>query len=151
MKKELMNPFGVQHCLSTAYHPQVNGLAKFALVNRETWDVKVSEVVYAYNTAVQTSTKHTPYKAMFGRMAGLPVDFNASSNYDANAKLKDVETDDSLECATKHQKKHSKQTLSKHKVHYDLKHGAAACFNVGSMALRQDFTCKKHKDGKGHM
>ena len=100
------------------------------------------------HTVVQTSTKHTPYKAIFGKMACLPVDFNASSNYDANAKLKDAETDDSLECAAKHQKKQSKQTLSKHKVHYDLRHGAAACFNVGSMVLRQDFTCKKHKGGK---
>jgi len=45
--------------------------------------------------------------------------FNASSNYDANAKLKDAETDDSFEWAAKLQKKQSKQTLSKHKVHYD--------------------------------
>ena len=100
------------------------------------------------HTVVQTSTKHTPYKAIFGKMAGLPVDFNASSNYDVNAKLKDAETDDSLECAAKHQKKRSKQTLSKHKAHYDLRHGAAACFNVGSVVLRQDFTFKKYKGGK---
>ena len=83
--KELMNVFGIQHRLTTAYHPQANGLderlnqtlvnslAKFAQENRDTWDKKMPEVVYAFNTAVQESRKHTLFEAMFGRMARLPV------------------------------------------------------------------------------
>ena len=67
VNKELINTFSKQHCLTTAYHPQANGLdewlnqtlvnslAKFAQENRETWDVKLPEVVYAYNTAVHPS------------------------------------------------------------------------------------------------
>ena len=31
----------------------VNSLAKFVQDNRETWDVKIPEVVYVYSTAVQ--------------------------------------------------------------------------------------------------
>ena len=135
----------------------MNSLAKFAQENRDTWDEKLPEVVYAYNTAVQESTKHTPFEAMFGRMARLPVDFNASINFDADAKLKefmDAKTNDSLERAAKRQKTEEavksniEQAQKKQKEYYDLKHGAAACFNVGSVVLKKDFTRKKRKGGK---
>ena len=42
----------------------VNSLAKFAQGNREMWDEKQQEIIYAYNTAVQECTKHTPFEAM---------------------------------------------------------------------------------------
>lgn len=62
---ELMKAFNIDHRLTTAYHPQANGLderynqtltnslAKFAQENRETWDEKLGAVVYSYNTAIQ--------------------------------------------------------------------------------------------------
>ena len=73
-----MKTFDIKHCLTTACHPQANGLderynqtitnaiAKFAQQCRKRWDEKVFEVVYAYNTTVQESTKYTPFEAMFG-------------------------------------------------------------------------------------
>ena len=68
--------------------------------------MKLPEVVFAYNTAVQESTKHTPFEAIFRRMARLPVNFNASSNFDAKLKeFMDAETDNSLEHVAKQQKK----------------------------------------------
>ena len=69
--------------------------------------MKLPEVVHAYNTAVQESTKHTPFEAIFRRMARLPVNFNASNNFEVDAKLKefmDAETDDSFERLAKQQK-----------------------------------------------
>ena len=114
VNEELMKVFGIQHRLTTAYHPQANGLderlnqtltnslAKFEQDNRETWDESLQEVVYAYNTAVQESTKHTPFEAMFGRVARLPVDFNAINNYDADVKLQEfmeADSPDTFECA----------------------------------------------------
>ena len=109
LNQQLMREFGIDHRLTTAYHPQANGLdetfnqtlvnslSKFAQENRYLWDAKLGEVVYAYNTAVQESTKHTPFEAMFGRMAHLPVDFNSSNHYDPDAVLEECCTSDKVD------------------------------------------------------
>ena len=65
----------------------VNALSKFAQKHRESWDEQLAEVVYAYNTAVQESTKRTPFEVMFGRKENLPIDFNAAATYDPDEKL----------------------------------------------------------------
>lgn len=169
VNNELMSVFGIQHRLTTAYHPQANGLdewlnqtlvnslAKFAQENRKTWDARLNEVVYAYNTAVQESTKHTPFEAMFRRVARLPIDFNATHGYDADVKqqqYQDAEDQESFELATKCRKtedairENIKKAQRKQKEYYDLKHGAATCFNVGSVVLKEDFTRKKRRVGK---
>lgn len=169
MNSELMNVFGIVHCLTTAYHPQANGLderlnqtlinslAKFSQDNQDAWDMRVQEVVYAYNTAVQESTKYTPFEAMLGRIARLPVDFIADSCYDADIKLEefaDAEREDSFEHDAKRQgmeiliKENIKKAQAKQKEYYDLKHSAASCFKVGSLVFKKDFQQKKRKGGK---
>ena len=132
LNEELMNVFGIQHRLTTPYHPQANGLderlnqtvvntlAKFAQENRETWDAKLQEVVYAYNTAVQESTKHTPFEAMFGRVGRLPVDFNANPAYNAevncrNSKMLKARIALNVPKNAKELKMLSEKTSSEHK------------------------------------
>ena len=100
LNAELTTTFGIKHRLTTAYHPQANGLderynqtlinslSKFAQQCRGKWDDKLAEVVYAYNTAVQESSRCTPFEAMFGRQAKLPIDFNLDKDYDPDKKLK---------------------------------------------------------------
>jgi len=73
-----------------------NSLAKFAQDHRSSWDEKLTEVVYAYNTAYQESTKCTPFEAMFGRQAKLPIDFNTESSYDLEQKLEEYHTNPCL-------------------------------------------------------
>lgn len=68
----------------------VNALSKFAQEHRESWDEHLAEVVYSYNTAVQESTRHSPFEVMFGRKGNLPIDFNIHATYDADAKLQGV-------------------------------------------------------------
>ncbi len=64
----LMNSFQIDHRLTTAYHPQANGLderfnqtlsnaiAKFSQNERSNWDERIPELVYAYNTSQQVSS-----------------------------------------------------------------------------------------------
>ena len=94
-----MKVSGIDHRLTTAYHPQANGLderfnqtlvnvlSKFHQINRDRWDEKLAEVVYSYNSAYQESSKHTPFEAMFGRVARLPVDINTDKQYDPDRML----------------------------------------------------------------
>lgn len=63
----LMESFQIDHRLTTAYHPQANGLderfnqtlcnaiAKVTGEEHDTWDERIPESVYAYNTSVQVS------------------------------------------------------------------------------------------------
>ena len=131
-----------------------NSLAKFAQDNRETWDESLQELVYAYNTAVQESTKHTPFEAVFGRVARLPVDFNAINNNEADVKLQEfmeADSPDIFERASKCRKTEEEikanieQAQKKQKEHYVLKHGAASCLDVSSVVLKKDFTRKGFK------
>ena len=103
VNRELMEQFRVEHRLTTAYHPQSNGLderynqtlitalGKFAQEKREAWDEKLGEVMYGYNTSVQDSTQHTPFEVMFGRMARLPVDINLAIHTDPDVKADNYE------------------------------------------------------------
>ena len=106
LNNNLTKQFGIKHRLTTPYHPQANGLderfnqtlvnavAKLTQDHRDTWDEKIGEVVFAYNTAVHESTKHTPFEVMFGRMAKLPIDFNLSEDYSPEEKVLDFEARD---------------------------------------------------------
>ena len=90
---ELTSVFGIKHRMTTPYHPQANGLderynqtlvnslAKYVQEKRNQWNEMLSEVVYAYNTAIQESTKYSPFEAIFGRKAKLPVEFNFKDHY----------------------------------------------------------------------
>ena len=100
---EMINVFGIKHRMTTAYHPQANGfnechnqtlvntVAKFVQKDQHTWDKKLSELVYAYNTAVHDSTKCTPFETMFGRQARLPVDFNTKDHYSPEEMVQEHE------------------------------------------------------------
>lgn len=115
---ELMSVFGIKHRMTTPYHPQANGLderynqtlinslAKYVQENRDQWDEKLSEVVYAYNTAIQESTKYSPFEVMFGRKAKLPIDFNYRQHYSPERLVQEYE-DASVESITEVQTRRS--------------------------------------------
>ena len=70
---------GTEHCVSSAYHPQTNGLterfnqtlqtALVKLVNNtlNDWDEQISSVLFAYRTAKQKATKLSPFEVMYCR------------------------------------------------------------------------------------
>lgn len=167
MNAELMQSMGIDHRLTTAYHPQANGLderfnqtlknaiAKYSHDHRDEWDVKLGELVYAYNTSFHESTKHSPFEAMFGRVARLPVDCN-TDNIDTDQKLEaytNLRNPDSEERDAKRQKieeavkENIEQAQQKQKAYYDRKHGAGASYQVGALVKLKDFNRKKRKGG----
>ena len=169
LNDELMKTFNIDHRLTTAYHPQANGLderfnqtltnsiVKYVESDRENWDAHLDQVVFAYNTAVQESTKYTPFQAMFGRMARIPVDINSSPNYDAAEKLQEFLQADQPSFSTETAKwqkdadiikMNIKTAQAKQKRNYDKKHNVAECFGQGSTVLMKDFNRKKRKGGK---
>lgn len=67
------------HRKTTAYHPQTNGLTErlnktladmlsmYVDVEHKTWDDVLPYVTFAYNTAVQETTRMTPFSLLYGR------------------------------------------------------------------------------------
>ena len=92
MLDSLCSKLGVKHRLSTAYHPQTNGLverfnktlcetlAKFANENKDDWDLYIPSALFAYRTKRHSTTKHEPFYLTYGRDVTLPVEFLAQES-----------------------------------------------------------------------
>ena len=89
LNDKLFKLTGVQHIISTAYHPQTNGLderfnqtlqralLKMVQENENQWDKYLDSVLFAYRTSKQASTQFSPFYLMYGREPCLPVDLLA--------------------------------------------------------------------------
>ena len=76
----------IRHRLSSAYHPQTNGLterfnktlcttlAKYVSDYGDTWDNFLNAALFAYRTVQNHTTKYTPFKLLYRREAMLPMD-----------------------------------------------------------------------------
>ena len=77
---------GTEHRVTSAYHPQSNGLVepfnqtlidglvKKAHDNQHQWDQHIDSVLFAYRTSTHKSTKMTPFFVMHLREANLGLD-----------------------------------------------------------------------------
>ncbi|KAK1421773.1 hypothetical protein QVD17_24388 [Tagetes erecta] len=78
--------YGVNHRLSTAYHPQTSGqvenanrgikriLEKTVGANRKDWADKLDDALWAFRTAFKTPIGTTPFKIVYGKACHLPVE-----------------------------------------------------------------------------
>ena len=129
---------------TTPYHPMGNGvcervngtlirgLQRMQAANLETdWDLLLPRVVFAYNTAVHSSTGFTPYRLMFGEDCRFPVQLRvdeAAQETTPPCKAKEVLASVAQACASVRQSLFTKHKASK--AYYDL--GATARhFKVG--------------------
>ena len=86
---------------TTAYHPQADGITerfnrtiKIKLTQfdkqdeQNDWDLKLEELSFAYNTAVNAKTKCSPFELIFGRIPKLPIDlvYDQTNAEDMRAK-----------------------------------------------------------------
>ena len=79
VNKRLFELTKTEHQVSSAYHPQTNGLVErfnqtlqrslLKLVNKEqnNWDEYIDGVLFAYRTSCQKSTKKTPFEVLYCR------------------------------------------------------------------------------------
>jgi hypothetical protein len=78
---------GTELAMSTAYHPQTDGqtertnqvveqiLRNYINYRQNDWDVYLSGVAFAINTAENQSTGFTPYQMIYGVNTKGPIDF----------------------------------------------------------------------------
>ena len=100
---------GVKHCVSSAYHPQTNGLderlnqtlmttlKKVVDACTGDWDEHISAALYAYRISPQASSKFSPFFLMYNRhprkAVSLAIDEQAD-NPDNNHEDEQSEEED---------------------------------------------------------
>nr|GEU34643.1 reverse transcriptase domain-containing protein [Tanacetum cinerariifolium] len=83
---KVMTKYGVTHCLTTAYHPQMSGrvevsnrglkriLERMVGENHALWPDKLDDALWAFRTAFKTPIGCTPYKLVYGKSCHLPIE-----------------------------------------------------------------------------
>lgn len=83
---EIVTLTHTNHRKTTVYHPQTNGLTErlnrtladmlsmYVDIQHKTWDQILPYVTFAYNTAVQETTRFTPFELVYGRHVTTPLD-----------------------------------------------------------------------------
>ena len=144
--KETLQAFGIAKSRTTAYHPQGDGMVERLnrsllqllrlYVDKEPadWERYLPLVLYAYRTAVHSSTGVSPFQLMFGRQP-KSSDFDHQLAYDVSsykgylqaklAELRDLVETNLAEAAT-----HQKTTYDKHSTSRTFKVGDLVWLSV---------------------
>ncbi|PIK52465.1 putative gypsy retrotransposon integrase-like protein 1-like [Apostichopus japonicus] len=91
VSEELHRLTGVDHRITTAYHPQCNGLAEKQnqttqnvllkyLDNQDEWSDILDSVLFAYRTSRHASTGYSPFYLLYGRQPRLPVELTVGND-----------------------------------------------------------------------
>ena len=88
LTETIFNAFKIKHVKTSSWHPQTNGLVEkscgiisqmlsmYVKGDQKKWDLFLPFMLFAYNTARQETTKHSPFRLIYGRDARIPIDLN---------------------------------------------------------------------------
>ena len=151
---EIHSMTGTRQRITSAYHPQSNGLVerhnrtmKNALVkvldeNASQWPYVIEGVLFAHRVSRHHSIKFSPFYMMYNREPVLPIDLRYdlhAENTDLNEAFDKVEV---LEAATANIKK----AQEKQKRGYDSRHKSSFAIKFGGSVLLKN---NKRSDRKG--
>jgi transposase InsO family protein len=103
--KKSLSKLGIEHRISTSYHPQTNGQAETSnrqlksILNKtiekggKHWSKKLDRALWAYRTAFKTPIGLTPYQFVYGKACHLPVELEHKAYWaikEMNLDLDDV-------------------------------------------------------------
>ena len=154
---------GFAHKITSAYHPQSNGLderfnqtlkaqlQKLVNENQNNWDELLDSILFAYRTSRHDSTKRTPFLLMYGREARLPIDLTRvdvkvpeETDFDTQVqKILDFQKEVHDEARSNIEKAQERQ-----KRQYDAKHNSKTHVKVGDKVLVKNMKNESRKGGK---
>ena len=137
---ELLTKTGVKHRITSAYHPQTNGLTErfnqtlkngicqMTNCTDEDWDSTIEAILFSYRTAVHASTKFTPFFLFNNRDPRMPLDVQLHAHH-----VSDSTAETTMHCLTDEEMQHDVELLVNLKHQYT----AAAKRNIVKAQERQ--------------
>ena len=161
---ELHTLTGTKQHMTSAYHPQANGLVERqnrtikdsfikSLEERSNWVECLSAVLFAYRTSRHSSTKNTPFQVMYNRQAVLPVELQYSKTPDYNESDEQYRRDTIVKLTNIREKRLAKVSTNieaaqkVQKENYDKKHEKQE-FSVGNRVLLKNLIRQDRKGGR---